>query len=211
MQILIKDLKKAYNGKLILDIDRLEIKKGEITGIMGPNGTGKTTLLNIIAGLDGFFSGSIKYDHKPLDRVLRLQITMIFQKVSLFNRTVFDNIDYPLKIRGAKKAVRNSKINDIMTKIGITDLKHKKCHYLSGGEMQKVALARAIVFSPRLLLLDEPASNLDAKSVSVFLNQVKDYNIRTGSTVVFVTHNREHAKRLCSEVLFIKKGKIGPE
>lgn len=208
MHISIRNLKKFYNKKLILDIDNLEIKRGRITGLLGPNGSGKTTLLNILAGMDEDYEGIVEYDKRTLSNGDRKNITMLFQKIQLFRRSVYENIEYPLKIRKIPKNKREKTITEIMQKTGISHLKHKKASHLSGGEIQKVALARSIVFVPKLLLLDEPTSNLDEKSIDTLEEQILNYNRETGKTVIYVTHNREHAKRICSEALYMEKGRI---
>src|SRR5699024_7849575 len=121
MKISIKNLKKFYSEKLILDIDGLEIEEGKITGIIGPNGSGKSTLLKIISGLDEEFSGEIKYDNKYLNRDIYKRMTLVMQKPYLFKRKVFDNIEYPLKIRNIKKENRKERAIDILKRLEIEE------------------------------------------------------------------------------------------
>ncbi len=209
MKISIKNLKKFYSEKLILDIDGLEIEEGKITGIIGPNGSGKSTLLKIISGLDEEFSGVIKYDNKYLNRDIYKRMTLVMQKPYLFKRKVFDNIEYPLKIRNIKKENRKERAIDILKRLEIEELKNKKAHLLSGGESQKVSLARALIFNPKLLLLDEPTSNIDPESIKVMEREIIRYNRETKGTVLIVTHNMDQSERICDKVLFLDKGKVG--
>ena len=106
MEISIHNLKKYYGEKLVLDIEELKIKRGRITGLIGPNGSGKSTLLNIISGLDREFLGTVKYDGKLLDKDIYKKMTLVFQKPYLFRRKVYENIEYPLKVRGVNRYER---------------------------------------------------------------------------------------------------------
>lgn len=201
MEIRIENLKKYYGEKQILDIDNLIIEKGKITGITGPNGCGKTTLLNIIAGLDKEYSGKISYDGIELNKDIIDNMTIVFQKPYLFKRTVYENIEYPLKIRGMNKSEMNSLVLNIIKNLEIEELMEKKAHILSGGESQKVALARALVFKPQLLLLDEPTSNIDPDSIKILEREILRFNEETGGTVIIVTHNMEQSTRLGHKIL----------
>lgn len=203
-----KNLRKSYNGKLVLNIDYLEFKKGRITALMGPNGTGKTTLLNIIGGLDHDYHGTIEYDDRVLNNNIQKNITMLFQSIRLFKRSVYENIEYPLKIRRVPKRDRQEKILKIMQEMGISHLKDKNGYHLSGGEMQKVALARSMVFSPGVLLLDEPISSLDSQSVEIFEKQVLRYNRKTGNTIIYITHDLQAAKKISHDLVYLDNGRI---
>lgn len=209
MEISILNLKKYYSGKEILNIEDLKIKRGKITGIIGPNGSGKTTLLNIISGLDRDFSGVIKYDGKFLDKDIYKKMTLVSQKPYLFRRKVYENIEYPLKVRGVNKDERKGKVKEIIERFEIEELKHKKGHLLSGGESQKVSLARALVFQPDLLLLDEPTSNIDPESIKIMEREILRFNEETKGTVLIVTHNIEQSERLCHNIIYLKSGKVG--
>ncbi len=201
MEIRIENLEKYYGERKILDIKELTIEKGKITGITGPNGCGKTTLLNIIAGLDKEYIGKITYDGAKLDRNIINNMTTVFQKPYLFKRTVYENIEYPLKIRGINKSEMNTLILNTIKSLEVENLKDKKAHLLSGGESQKIALARALVFRPQLLLLDEPTSNIDPESIEVLEREILRFNEETGGTVVIVTHNLEQSKRLAHRII----------
>ncbi|NLK44544.1 MAG: ABC transporter ATP-binding protein [Tissierellia bacterium] len=201
MEIKINNLEKYYGNRKVLDIESLIIEKGKITGITGPNGCGKTTLLNIIAGLDKEYIGNITYNGLNLNKEIADKMTIVFQKPYLFKRSVYENIEYPLKVRGIDKESRSKKVLDIVKKLEIEDLIEKKAHLLSGGESQKVALARALVFKPNLLLLDEPTSNIDPDAIEILEREILKFNEETNGTVIIVTHNLEQSKRLGHRII----------
>ncbi len=209
MEVLISDIRKFYSNKLVLYIDRLRFPKGKITGIIGPNGSGKTTLLNIIGGLDKEYTGQVIYDGKALTQGIYKNMTLVTQKPYLFRRKVYENIEYPLKIRKIDKSERRKKVQDIIRRFEIEKLKDEKAHLLSGGESQKVSLARALVFEPKLLLLDEPTSNIDPESIKIMEREILRFNEETKGTVLIVTHNIEQSKRLCDDVIYLEEGKVG--
>ena len=209
MEVSIKNLKKSYSDKLVLDIEQLTMEKGKITGIIGPNGSGKSTLLNIVAGLDRVFSGIIEYNQKSINKEIYKQMTLVTQKPYLLKRKVYENIEYPLKVRKVKKREMKRRVKDIIQRFEIEELTDKKAHRLSGGESQKVSLARALVFEPRLLLLDEPTSNIDPESIKIMEREILKYNRETKGTVLIVTHNIEQSKRLCDNIVYLEEGKVG--
>ncbi len=208
MEIQIENVSKTYGEKKVLDIDRLKIEKGKITGIIGANGSGKSTLLNIIAGLDNEFDGAVLYNGSYLDKDIRKNITLVFQTAYLFKRTVYKNIAYPLKIRKVKKEKIKAKVLELMKTLEIEDLKYKIGSKLSGGETQKVALARALVFNPELLLLDEPTSNIDPEYIEHMEKSIIKYNKENKGTVIIVTHNIDQAERLCHNIIKLERGKV---
>lgn len=208
MKISLNNIKKYYDEKLVLDIEKLEIEKGKITGIIGPNGSGKSTLLHIIAGLDEKYSGAIKYDQRVIGQKLYAKMTLVSQKPYLFRRKVYDNIEYPLKIRKVNKIDMKKRVNKVINRLELEDLKEKKAHLLSGGESQKVSLARALVFEPELLLLDEPTSNIDPESIKILEREIIRFNKETGATVIIVTHNLEQSDRICDNVIYLEKGRV---
>lgn len=209
MKILMQNIRKSYSEKLVLNIEKLEFKKGKITGIIGPNGCGKTTLLHIIAGLDREFSGIVKYNGKLINKNIYNEMTLATQKPYLFKRTVKDNIAYPLKLRNYKKEEIKKETGKIIKQFEIEELKNKKAHLLSGGESQKVNLARAMVFKPKLLLLDEPTSNIDPESIKIMEREILRFNKETKGTILIVTHNMEQSRRLCDHIVYLDEGKVG--
>ena len=208
MKLYINNLKKNYGEKTVLDIDELEVEEGKITGIIGPNGSGKSTLLNIISGLDKEYEGNVLYNDIKLNRQVALNMTYVFQKPYLFRRKVYDNIAYPLKLRKLSRDKEINQVNEIANRLEIEDLINKKAHLLSGGESQKVALARALIFKPNLLLLDEPTSNIDPESIKIMEREILRFNIETNATIVIVTHNLDQSQRICDNILYIQNGKV---
>lgn len=204
MEIKIDKLKKSFDKKLILDIESLTLEKEKITSIIGANGVGKSTLLNIIAGLDREYTGEIKYDNKLLNKDLKRDISLIFQTPYLFRRSVYENIEYPLKIRNIGKKKRKQLVLDIINRLEIEDLKDQLAHKLSGGESQKVALARSLIFKPRLLLLDEPTSNIDSESIKIMEREILKFHRETQASIIIVTHNKEQSNRLSDNILELK-------
>lgn len=208
MEIKLVRTRKKYRNTMVLDIDELAIPEGMITGITGSNGAGKTTLLHIIAGLDDSFEGEVTYNGLPISNHVIESMTLVFQKPYLFRRTVYDNIAYPLQIRNRSKEEIDKGVLWAAKSMGIEELLRKKGHQLSGGEAQKVAMARALSIRPRLLLLDEPTSNLDPESTSRMEEALRRYNHETGATIVIITHNMEQAERLCHNQIKLELGRM---
>ena len=208
MNILINNLAKDYGGKRVLEIDQLEIREGSLVGIIGPNGAGKSTLVKIIAGLEDPSIGEIYYNEKALQEHYYKQMTLVFQKPYLTRTTVFNDIAYPLVIRKENKEKIDREVNCLLEEMGLMEFKDKKTSTLSGGEMQKVALARALIFKPKLLMLDEPTANIDPSSIAVMERMIKKINDEYKTTVIMITHNLYQTKRLCKEVVFMNKGKV---
>lgn len=208
MKITLEKIEKYYGQRKVLGIDYLEIPNGKITGIAGPNGSGKSTLLNIISNMDSNYEGTVSFNDKPLDNNIRDNMTLVFQKPYLFKRRVYDNICYPLKLRNIDKNSQKELALKVIRSLEIEDLIDKKGHKLSGGESQKVALARAMVFNPKLLLLDEPTSNIDTESTRIIEREILKFNKETNATVIIITHDMEQAKRLCQEIIYLNQGKV---
>ena len=209
MRIGLENIVKKYNEKIILGIGDLTIEEGKITGITGPNGSGKSTLLNIVGGIDKEYSGNVLYDGHSLNREIERNMTYVFQKPYLFRRKVYENIAYPLKLRGVNKQEIQIKVRKVIENLEIEELAEKKAHLLSGGESQKVVLARALVFNPKLLLLDEPTSNIDPESIKIMEREIVRFNKDTNSTVIIVTHNLSQAKRICDNIIYLQGGRVG--
>jgi len=205
MEIKIKSLVKKYHQKEALNIPGLTIRRGSLLGIIGPNGAGKSTLARLIAGVDPISSGAITYDNEPMNPSLQQQLTIVFQKPYMFRSSVFNNIAYPLKLRKESKESIVSKVNKIIEELEIQDICEQNAWTLSGGEAQKVALARGLIFKPRLLILDEPTANIDPASIVVMEKMIRKAN-QENTTTIIVTHNLQQAKRLCSDILFMNKG-----
>lgn len=205
MEIRIKDIKKSYHDHIVLDIDDLTIKSGRITAIVGPNGAGKSTLLHVIAQMIEKDSGQVYYNESlkpPL-----LDMTLVFQEPYLIHSTVYQNIAYPLKIRKQPLEMIQQRIETLAKELNMTHLLKKQSNQLSLGEAQKVALARALSFQPKILLLDEPTASLDPYTTSEIeriLKKMKDSHM----TIVFITHQLAQAKRIGDDIILLSHGKI---
>lgn len=203
MEIKILDLKKSYGNQTVLDIKELNIHANAITAFVGPNGAGKTTLFKMIAGLSQKDQGTILYNHST--EVPYSHMTLVFQEPYLIHTTVQENIAYPLKIRKYTQEAITEKINHLASELHIENLLTKKADQLSLGEIQKVALARALSFQPDLLLLDEPSANIDPHTtfeIEHMLTKMKN------TTILLITHNLSQAKRIADYVILMNQGKV---
>ena len=204
MNITFEKLQKSYDGRKVLDIEKGIIKSGSRTAIIGPNGAGKSTLLKILAGLESADSGTISYDGSS--EFPQMDATMVFQKPYLISTTVEKNIAYPMKLRGFSDDEIEKRVTELTEELGLTSFRKQKAWKLSGGETQKVALARALSFKPKLLLLDEPTANVDpytTAEIEKMLVKASEY-----STIVLITHNLAQAKRVCNEAMIMHEGKV---
>lgn len=211
MRVQLEDVRKSYGSKLVLDVTRGTIKSSIITGIIGPNGAGKTTLMNIIAGLDEPGDGHVLYareDEELLQTAPTQEITMLFQAPYMMHTSVENNVAYPLRLRGVEREVRERRVNNLLKEFDLSELAKNKAWRLSGGETQKVALARAIALRPKLLLLDEPTSNIDNIHVSVIEKVLTKERDHFHTTIIIISHNLAQIRRICDEVIFMDKGRI---
>lgn len=208
----IYNLKKIFENNTVIDIPYLKIKKGKITAIIGPSGSGKSTLMALINGLAKPSEGKIIIEgeefsvNKDYSEYIRKQMTMVFQEPVMFKETLEKNIEYGLKLRGVKD-IKN-KIFNISELLGIQDKLKQRASTLSGGEASRASLARAMVFEPKLLILDEPTSNLDPQNVAVIEAALKNMQKVLANTIIVVTHNMFQAKRIADEAVFILDGKV---
>lgn len=199
MIIAINDLQKSFGAQKVLDIESAVFEPG-LTCVMGRNGCGKTTLLNILSGHMPMDNGKILYDGKPYSKSMANRLTLVQQKPMLFNRSVEENIAYPLKVRGFGRNEIHDRVMAMLTKLDIIDLRHKKGTELSGGECQKTAIARGLVFEPDLLMLDEPTSNIDRHSKEVIEEAVRQHS-KAGNTVLWVTHDPSQAGSVANRIV----------
>jgi len=205
-------LTKGYNGRQVLQVDALEIYRGEVLSIVGPSGSGKSTLLRLLNFLENPTSGSIDYEGKKfvasqeMSLEVRRRVTTVFQRPMLLDRSVYDNVIFGLKLRKRKNDKKH--IQSILEEVGLASLSNQRARTLSGGEAQRVALARAMVLRPDVLLLDEPTANLDPYNVGLIENIVQRLNNEQGTTLVLVTHNVFQAKRMADRAVFLLEGRI---
>ncbi len=199
MNIRLNQTEKHFDD-LLFFIKKFEFEKKRIHGIVGHNGIGKSTLLRMIGGLDFKYQGIIKYNNNVYCKQLSRDITYISQKPYMLQKSVYDNIAYPLKIRGFKSHKIDEEVHKWLSKLNIDHLKHRKAIVLSGGEQQKVALARGLIFAPRLVLLDEPTASIAPNTVDILERAISEYQREYGATVILVTHNLSQAIRLCDSI-----------
>ena len=196
----ITELRKKV-GKTDLYIEDLKIESGMIHGLVGPNGCGKTTLLKMIMGITEPDSGRIDYEGlEPTD------ITMMSQRPYLMHANVYDNIVYPLKIRGQQ--IDAKKIDELLERVGLLDIKDQYAGSLSSGERQKLSFLRAIVFKPKMILMDETMSNLDQESEALFKEMILERHREDGSTWLIVSHQWDEMNDLFDRVHHMEKGRI---
>ena len=213
--VVLKDLMKKYGKTIALMEISLEIKDGEFFILLGPSGCGKTTTLLCIAGLLKPDKGEIRMGEiilsssesgaftRPQDR----DAAMVFQDYAIYpHMTVFKNIAFPLKIRRMEKSKIESKVRDVSQRLGISDLLDRKPKQLSGGQRQRVALARAMVRDPKIFLMDEPLSNLDAKLRVYARAELKKLHEDMGTTIVYVTHDQMEAMSLGDRIAILNDG-----
>jgi tungstate transport system ATP-binding protein len=208
MKIQGSGITKVYNHKTVLDIDNFTFKSGEFWGIIGPNGSGKSTLLRLISKLTEPSSGKILYELSDKHQTVKRSMTLVFQKPYLLRTSVYNNIAYPLQIRQVHPAEIKRKVEEMLISFEIENLADQKAWTLSGGEAQKVALARALVFNPELIMLDEPTANIDPASIMLLENRLRLHYQKFKPTVLMVTHNLQQTKRLCNKVAFLHEGNI---
>ena len=207
----VKNLNKTYGEKEVLKDVNFSLDEGNILCILGPSGCGKTTILNSIGGFIKNNSGKIFLNGEdisslnPEDR----NISTVFQSYGLFtNKNVLENVAYGLKFRNVKKQDRINKSLEILKIVGLEGYEYRKVHELSGGQSQRVALARSLVISPRLILLDEPFSNLDKNLRITMRNEIKKLVKYFKMTTILVTHDQEDAFTMADRVILMNEGKI---
>jgi len=204
-------LTKKYGNVTALENFTLEISSGEFMVLLGPSGCGKTTVLRCVAGLTDITSGEIYIGGQlvnklpPKDR----DVAMVFQNYSLYpHMNVFDNIAFPLKMRKTEKNQINERVQKIAALLGISNLLNRRPREISGGQMQRVALGRALVREPKIFLMDEPLSNLDAKLRIEMRVEIKKLQKKVGITTLYITHDQAEAMSMADNVGVMDAGKM---
>jgi len=211
----LKGIEKNYGPVKALEAIDLEIVGGKTIVLLGTNGAGKTTLLRIIAGLEKQDKGSIFLEGRETSRrELRQIATLVFQRSAMFSRSIYGNLAYGLKIRGKKDVEIREEITRALQDVGLRNFEKRKAKKTSGGEQQRIALARAFLLNPRILLLDEPTANLDPNS-AIMIEKALVNQKKSDEIIIMATHNLAQAKRLADEIILIYNGRIvdrsGPE
>jgi len=208
----IRDLKVSRGGRGVLAVSELDLRKGEVIALVGPNGAGKTTLMLVLARLLNPERGRILFDGRPLAEweglEYRRKIAFVFQTPLLLDMTVAENIALGLKFRGMDADRVRARVKPWLGQLGIEPLANRRASELSGGEAQRVSLARAFVLNPELLLLDEPFSSLDPPARATLLDDLSALLATEHRTVMIVTHNLKEAAKFCDRVAVIVGGKL---
>ena len=202
---------KYYRSSKILNKLDLEIYDGEFLVILGPSGTGKTTLLRVTVGIEDLTAGKIIMDGVDISKLPpnKRNIAMVFQNYALYpNMTAYQNIAFPLKMARKSRSEIKKKVSEISETLKIAEVLEKNVTLLSGGQKQRVALARALVRDPKIFLLDEPLSNLDARVRVVARSELKKIQKELGHTFVYVTHDQSEAGSLSDRVAILRSGRI---
>jgi len=205
------NLSRHFGAVRALDGLTVDVAPGELVALLGPSGCGKTTALRILAGFETADSGTVTVDGKEISHVpaSRRDMGMVFQSYSLFpNMSALDNVGFGLRLRKKSSTERKRRAGELLDMVGLARQAGQFPHQLSGGQQQRVALARALAIEPRVLLLDEPLSALDAKVRLQLREQIRSLQQRLGTTTLFVTHDQEEALSMSDRVGVMKDGKL---
>lgn len=210
-RIEIKNLSKKFDNKEVLKSLTLEIKQGEMVALLGPSGCGKTTTLKLISGLLEADEGDIKFDGRSvIDQATEQRgAVLVFQEYLLFpHLTVEENIGFGLKMQGVAKGKRRERVKSLLELVNLPGHEERFPHELSGGQQQRIALARALAVNPKVLLLDEPISNLDANLREEMRDLIKKIHDEEKMTTIFVTHDREEALLVADRIAVMRNGNL---
>ena len=218
MSVVLENITKIFEdpqrpGEVVTAVDEvsLEVKDGELVTLLGPSGCGKTTALRIMAGFESPTAGRVLIDGQDVSRMPphTRNTGMVFQSYAIFpHLSVAGNVAFGLEMRGLSKTEIASRVRVILELVGLLDLEHRSPEQLSGGQQQRVALARAIITEPRVLLFDEPLSNLDAKLREQMRGEVRKLQQRLAITSVYVTHDQAEAMALSDRIIVMNAGRV---
>ena len=200
----VRGLTLEIDGERLIDGIDLELSEGGVTVVLGFNGAGKSLLLRLLHGLIEPTAGEIKWGGEPLNAEVRNSQAMVFQKPVLLRRSVAANMDFVLSGKGGKNQTLR---DEALEQVGLLDLSRRPARSLSGGEQQRLALARALACAPDVLFLDEATANLDPASVAT-IEQLVCGAAQKGVRVVFVTHDIQQARRIADQIVFLDRGKL---
>jgi putative spermidine/putrescine transport system ATP-binding protein len=205
----ISRLEKSFGATRVVTDFNLTVGKGEFVSLLGPSGCGKTTVLRIVAGFETASGGTVRIEGQDVTslRASQRNIGMVFQAYALFpNLTVAQNVGFGLRVKGVPRAQAEARVAEMLRLIGLSDLGGRYPFQLSGGQQQRVALARALAPQPRVLLLDEPLSALDAKIRVLLRNEIRSIQRNLGITTIFVTHDQEEALSISDRIVVMNGG-----
>jgi iron(III) transport system ATP-binding protein len=217
IELSVEDVHLDYGDNPVLKGVSMDLRQGEVVSLLGPSGSGKTTLLRAVAGLEGPKAGRIRIGERVVyDGSQRHEIPaeernlgLVFQSYALWpHKTVFDNVAYPLKLRRVPSAEVRQRVQAVLEQLGLGKLGERHPHQLSGGQQQRVAIGRALVYSPPVILLDEPLSNLDAKLREEARAFLRELIVRLGLSALMVTHDQGEAMAISDRILLLNNGKI---
>lgn len=207
----VNQLNKFYGSNQVLHDIHFGVEEGKLLCLLGPSGCGKTTILNAIGGFLTDYTGDIIIDGQNISSLPpeSRPVSTVFQSYGLFpHMTVLNNVAYGLKFQGYSKEERIKKAEAMLEIVGLYDHRHKHIHQLSGGQQQRVALARSLVVEPKVLLLDEPLSNLDAKMRANLRMEIKSIQQRLNITTILVTHDQQEAFEMADQIVLLNQGRI---
>ncbi|MCD4712809.1 MAG: ABC transporter ATP-binding protein [Clostridiales bacterium] len=211
MVVKVNNLVKRYGDLLALDHLNLEVRSGEIFGLLGPNGSGKTTAINCILSLLKYDKGDITVFDKPMSPDaydIKKDIGVVMQEVAVFNElTVYENIDYFCGLYVSDKAKRRALVDEAIDFVGLNDFRKFRPKKLSGGLLRRLNIACGIAHKPKLIILDEPTVAVDPQSRNKILEGIVDLN-KLGATVIYTSHYMEEVEQICSRIMIIDKGKV---
>lgn len=202
---------KKHDVFTAVDHISLDFKEGELTTLLGPSGCGKTTTLRMLAGFEFPTSGNVIIDGNNITNQPpnKRDIGMVFQNYALFpHLSVYENVSYGLKIKKVDKTEIKKRTDDVLSLMELKDLKDRSPSQISGGQQQRVAIARAIIIEPKILLFDEPLSNLDSKLRQHMRTEIRNLQQRLGITSIYVTHDQEEAMAISDQIIILNEGKV---
>nr|WP_176705225.1 ABC transporter ATP-binding protein [Halobacterium sp. GN101] len=210
-RVTLDSIRKQYGETTAVDGVSLTVGDGEIVGLLGPSGCGKTTTLRTVAGFETPNTGTVSFDDRDVTHVPpeNRNVGLVFQEYALFdNMTVIENVTFGLKMRAVQRADRRERAHALLDMLGIGDLADRDPMTLSGGQQQRVGLARALAIEPRVLLLDEPMTGLDAKLKARLRAEVSQLLSELDVTGLYVTHDQEEAMLMCDRIAVMNDGRL---